>query len=71
MDTLYYRKIAEIVRRDEQEPALRAAAERALSTPRDGKARIARADRRTLKTWMRAWCDQRINRKGGEDATTR
>ena len=59
MDTLYYRKIAEIIRRDEQEPALRAVAESALSTPRDGKSRIAKADRRTLKTWMRRWCDER------------
>ena len=66
MDTLYYRKIAEIIRRDEQEPALRAVAERALSTPRDGKSRIAKADRRTLKTWMRRWCDERAAPPGDQ-----
>jgi hypothetical protein len=64
MDTLYYRKIAEIVRRDEQAPELRAAAERALSTPRDSKARIGRMDKRALKTWMRAWCDARAAKAG-------
>lgn len=59
MDTLYYRKIAEIVRRDETEPDMRAVADRALNTERDGKARIAKRDGRWLKAWMRRWCDVR------------
>lgn len=65
MDTLYYRKIAEIVRRDvlDADPAslrLRGTAERVLVSPRDSKARLESADKRALKTWMRAWCDLRI-----------
>lgn len=64
MDTLYYRKIAEIVMRDmrDMDPAslrLRGAAERALALPRDSKARVAKADKRALKDWMRQWCDAR------------
>ena len=47
-------------------PALQAVAERALSTPRDGKSRIAKADRRTLKTWMRRWCDERAAPPGDQ-----
>ena len=57
MDTLYYRKIAEIVRRDVADAEMRAIAERALNTPRDRKARLAKADKRALKSWMHAWCD--------------
>jgi hypothetical protein len=60
MDTLYYRKIAEMMQRDEQDTNLRAAAERVLLTPRNSRARIAKGDKRALKTWMRAWCDKRL-----------
>lgn len=59
MATLYYRKIAEIVRRDENEPAVLAAAGRVAATGREGKSRIAKADRRLLKAWMYRWCDVR------------
>lgn len=58
VDTLYYRKVAEIVMRDEIAADLRAAADRVLATPREGKARIAKTDRRAMKAWMVAWCDQ-------------
>lgn len=59
MDTLYYRKIAEMIARDELDPGLREAAARVLATPRHSKARIAKADKLAVKAWMRQWCDAR------------
>jgi hypothetical protein len=57
MDTLYYRKIAEIVMRDEPDMEMKAAAGRALDVGRDSKGQISKRDRRLLKEWMRRWCD--------------
>lgn len=57
METIYYRKIAELVHRDERhDAAVRSAAERALATGRETGDNIARKDRRLLKAWMRDWC---------------
>jgi hypothetical protein len=58
MEILYYRKIAELLLRDEQNEALREAAERVKALPHTGKAKIAKGDRRALKAWMYAWCDK-------------
>jgi hypothetical protein len=57
MDTLYYRKIAEIILRDESDAVIREAAHRVLGLPRD-RGSIRKPDRKALKTWMRAWCDR-------------
>ena len=58
METLYYRKIAEIVLRDEEDMALREAAIRVLALPRDRKSNVAKTDRRKLKAYMHKWCDR-------------
>ena len=57
----YYRKIAEIIVRDEPDPVLRAAAFRVLETGRGGRYRIRRRDRRRLKQWMLRWCDAKLS----------
>lgn len=59
--TLYYRKIAEIVLRDERAPALRYAAHRVLATGRGTRDRLVTADKRALKAWMLLWCDAATN----------
>jgi hypothetical protein len=58
MEITYYRKIAELILRDEQNEALQKAAERIKALPYEGKAKIAKSDRRALKAWMYAWCDE-------------
>lgn len=69
MDTLYYRKIAEIILRDESDTALRSVAARVSATPYDNAAKIAKSDRRKLKVWMRHWCDQQDARAKGAHHT--
>ena len=66
MDTVYSRKIAEIVLRDEQDYELRRMAARAIEARK-----IRKKDRRELKKWMLAWCDRieaadRLLRRAGD-----
>jgi hypothetical protein len=55
MDTTYYRKIAEIVARDDPGTELAEVASRVLSARNPRK-----ADKKKLKTWMYTWIDRRL-----------
>lgn len=57
MDTVYYRKIAEIVLRDVAAgDAVYDAAARAIDARN-----IKKSDRRKLREWMLAWCEQTMS----------
>jgi hypothetical protein len=57
MDTLYYRKIAELVLREGIGHDIYVVAMRALS-----RKQIKKSDQRILRTWMIDWCDRKEGR---------
>lgn len=57
MDTLYYRKIAELVLREGIGPDVYVVAMRASS-----RKQIKKSDQRILRTWMIDWCDRKEGR---------
>lgn len=59
MDTLYYRKIAEIMKRDEDNIELREIALRVLALGRDKHDNVRSADRKKLRAWLLQWCDNK------------
>lgn len=55
MDTLYYRKIAQIAHRDGDE-VIRGVAVRVEETGRLTGDQVQPTDKRALRLWMREWC---------------
>jgi hypothetical protein len=55
METLYYRKIAEIAKRDSGDHSVVEIAERVLATGHDTRDRIRKSDRRALRSFMLQW----------------
>lgn len=62
MDTLYYRKIAQLIHREEEDSELLAIVNAVLLLGYSPKDKISKINKRILKIWMYKWLDKKMKR---------